>query len=214
MNFNTGSGLKRLAASVAMAFGLVLVASAGFYVYLKVSGNIHPVEVGIVYRSGQLTGGELEQTIAAHGIRTVLNLRGANPGQSWYDDELSATQARGAAHYDYRLSARRPVTAAQAEEILQLIRNAPKPILVHCKTGADRTGLVSALYQLSRGVPASEAERELSLRFGHFPWLGSRSVAMDNSFRVYVDQAASRNGSTGQAPSATGSATLNPGGAR
>jgi protein tyrosine phosphatase (PTP) superfamily phosphohydrolase (DUF442 family) len=214
MNFNIGSGLKRLAASVAMAFGLVLVASAGFYVYLKVSGNIHPVEVGIVYRSGQLTGGELEQTIAAHGIRTVLNLRGANPGQSWYDDELAATAARGAAHYDYRLSARRPVTAAQAEEILQLIRNAPKPILVHCKTGADRTGLVSALYQLSRGVPAREAERELSLRFGHFPWLGSRSVAMDNSFRDYVDQAASRSGGAGQAPSATDSATLNPGGAR
>jgi len=214
MTFKAGSGLKRLAVVIAMAFGLVLVASAGFYVYLKVSGNIYPVEAGVVYRSGQLTGGELEQTIAAHGIRTVLNLRGANPGQSWYDDELAATAARGAAHYDYRLSARRPVTAAQAEEILQLIRNAPKPILVHCKTGADRTGLVSALYQFSRGVPASEAERELSLRFGHFPWLGSRSVAMDDSFRVYVGQAASRSGGAGQALSATDSATLNPGGAR
>jgi protein tyrosine phosphatase (PTP) superfamily phosphohydrolase (DUF442 family) len=214
MNFNIGSGLKRLAASVAIAFGLVVCASAGFYGYLKISGNIHPVEAGVVVRSGQLTSGELKQAIAAHGIRSVLNLRGANPGQSWYDDELAATQARGAAHYDYRLSARRPVTAAQAEEILQLIRNAPKPILVHCKTGADRTGVVSALYQFTRGVPASEAERELSLRFGHFPWLGSRSVAMDDSFHAYVEQAASRSVDAGQATPAIGSTTLNPGGAR
>lgn len=190
MAFDIRRGLKRLAITLAVFLGLTVLGSAGFYVYLRLNGNIHVVEDGVVYRSGQLTGGELEQTIAAHGIRSVLNLRGANPGQPWYDDELAAAQARGAVHYDYRLSARRPVTAAQAEEILQLIRHAPKPILVHCKTGADRTGLVSALYQFSRGLPASEAERELSLRFGHFPWLGSRSVAMDDSLHAYLEYAA------------------------
>jgi len=39
------------------------------------------------------------------------------------------------------------------------------PILMHCKSGADRVGLMSALYLHTRhGVPISEARRQLSLR--------------------------------------------------
>jgi protein tyrosine/serine phosphatase len=39
---------------------------------------------------------------------------------------------------------------------------------MHCKSGADRVGLMSALYLHTRhGVPISEARRQLSLRYGH-----------------------------------------------
>lgn len=179
--------LRRLAVAVMVCIGLVLCASAGFYEYLKVSGNFHVVEQGHVYRAGQLNGAELEQAISSHGIRSVLNLRGAFPGETWYDNEIAVSRTKSIAHYDYGLSAERLVSVAQAEEILLAIRNAPKPILIHCKSGSDRTGLVSALYLFSRGMDAKSAERELSLRFGHFPYLAGGTGAMDDSFHVYVE---------------------------
>ncbi|MHB9100507.1 MAG: dual specificity protein phosphatase family protein [Sulfuricella sp.] len=179
-------GLRRLVVVVMIFIGLALGASAGFYVYLKVSGNFHIVEQGQVYRSGQLSGAALDQAVASYGIRSVLNLRGASPGESWYDDEVAVSRARGVAHYDYGINAERLVSVAQAEEILLAIRNAPKPILIHCKAGSDRTGLVSALYLFSRGEVAKKAERELSLRYGHFPYLVGGTGVMDDSFHAYV----------------------------
>lgn len=177
--------LRRLAV-VVVCIGLVLCASVGFYEYLKVSGNFHIVEQGQVYRAGQLDGAELEQAISSHSIRSVLNLRGAFPGEAWYDNEIAVSRSKGIAHYDYGLSAERLVSVAQAEEILLVIRNAPKPIMIHCKSGSDRTGLVSALYLFSRGVDAKNAGRELSLRYGHFPYLMGGTGAMDDSFHAYA----------------------------
>ncbi len=42
------------------------------------------------------------------------------------------------------------------------------PALAHCKSGADRAGLLSALYVLVRlGGSAQEAKQQLSFRYGH-----------------------------------------------
>jgi protein tyrosine/serine phosphatase len=79
------------------------------------------------------------------------------------------------------------VTTQQIGEVLDIIRNAPKPLLVHCRSGADRSGLVSALYRLvDEGASVDQADRELSLIYGHFPYLTSRSKAMDDSFWAFV----------------------------
>ena len=41
-------------------------------------------------------------------------------------------------------------------------------MLMHCKSGADRAGLMSVLYRfLHEGVPLKEAKKELSLKYGH-----------------------------------------------
>jgi protein tyrosine/serine phosphatase len=41
-------------------------------------------------------------------------------------------------------------------------------MLMHCKSGADRAGLMSVLYRfLHEGVPLKEATRELSFKYGH-----------------------------------------------
>jgi protein tyrosine/serine phosphatase len=42
-----------------------------------------------------------------------------------------------------------------------------RPALVHCKSGADRAGIASALFVLIEGGSVAEARRQLSLRFGH-----------------------------------------------
>jgi hypothetical protein len=68
-----------------------------------------------------------------------------------------------------------------------ILRSAAKPLLIHCKAGSDRTGLVAALYRYAvAGEPAEQAVSELSLHFGHFPYLTSETGAMDDSFGTYV----------------------------
>ena len=85
------------------------------------------------------------EEIDAHRIRTVLNLRGPNPTDGWYQDEVATTRAHGAALYDVGISAQEPVAPEKIEKILAVLRDAPKPILVHCRSGSDRAGFVSAL---------------------------------------------------------------------
>lgn len=186
MRFAIGHKITRPLTIVMVFVGLTLGGAGGFYVYVESDGNFHVVDRGTLYRSRQLSGIELAQAIGAYGIRSILNLRGANPGRDWYDDEMAVSAAKNVIHHDYGISARRPVTPAQLEEILRIIRDAPKPMLIHCMGGADRTGLVSAIYLFSHGARPDEAKRELSLRFGHFPYLGSKTRAMDDSFNAYV----------------------------
>ena len=170
-----------------VVFGLTAGSTGAYWGLVQYHGNFHAVQEGAFYRSAQLDKEELHRVIRDHRIRSVLNLRGAHPGQSWYDEEIAASQALGVTHYDYSLSAHRFVTGQQIGEMLDIIRKAPKPLLVHCKSGADRTGLVSALYRFAEeGASVDRADRELSLVYGHFPYLTSRSRAMDDSFWAFV----------------------------
>jgi protein tyrosine/serine phosphatase len=70
-------------------------------------------------------------------------------------------------------------------EIIQMLRAAPKPVLIHCKAGADRAGLISALYCLAlKNEKPATADQELSIRYGHISF--GRTLAMDNSFWRYA----------------------------
>ena len=170
-----------------VAVALTAGSCGAYWGAIQYQGNFHAVTEGAFYRSAQLSKDELQGAIREHKIRSVLNLRGAHPGQAWYDDELAVSQSLGVVHYDYALSSHRFVTKQQIGEVLGIVRDAPKPLLVHCKAGADRTGLVSALYRFAgEGVSADQADRELSLVYGHFPYLTSRSKAMDDSFWAFV----------------------------
>ncbi len=182
--------LRRLRAALtilALAVFGVVGSYAAYCGVIIVEGNFRAVQPGVLYRSAQLGPGELELFARGYGIRSVLNLRGANPGRSWYDGEIAAAHDLGIVHYDYGLSAKRVVTPRQIVQILAIVRGAPKPLLIHCASGADRSGLVAALYDYAiRGESAAEADRQLSLAYGHFPYLTSRTGAMDRSFWAFV----------------------------
>jgi protein tyrosine/serine phosphatase len=175
--------LKVAAISVGLS-AASLGAYCGVIIY---QGNFNVVEAGVLYRSAQPDRDDLIAAARQHGIKSVLNLRGRNTGSPWYDEEIAASRELGLAHYDYPISAHRVVTRQQIAEILDILRQAPKPLLVHCASGSDRAGLVSALYRFAlAGAKAEEADQELSLVYGHFPYLTSRTVAMGDSFWAYV----------------------------
>lgn len=183
------SKTRRRRLAVLAAVMAAPIAMGGWALGLHVTGNIHVVEPRALYRSAQLTGQDLDAVINQYGIRTVINLRGDNTGASWYDDEISVAQRRGVNHIDVRMSARSMPTASTINELLIAMRITPRPILIHCKDGADRTGFAAAVYELllARQSPDT-AGRQLSFRYGHFPWLGSATSAMDRAYQAIVAQ--------------------------
>jgi protein tyrosine phosphatase (PTP) superfamily phosphohydrolase (DUF442 family) len=169
---------------------LPVLAAASFVFYEVKHNNFHVVSAGRVYRSAQMDAGDLTRAIRDYGIKSVLNLRGQNANQEWYRAETDTTLRLGVEHLDFGLSAGREVGDAEMDLILSAIDRAPKPLLVHCKSGADRTGLVGALYLYGiEGKSAETADRELTVFCGHFPLLFWRdTIAMDRSFRRYVSR--------------------------
>jgi protein tyrosine/serine phosphatase len=165
------------------ALALVVIAPLAYFSYLHYSSNLHPIIDGEAYRSGQMNAGQLAHTIQSYGVKSIVNLRGTN--NAFWPGEMETAAKAGVQHYDFALSANAEVSLPQMEEIIQTLRLAPKPVLIHCQAGADRTGLVSALYRLTlKGETPAEADRELSVWYGHIPLTGT--IAMDHSFWSYA----------------------------
>jgi protein tyrosine/serine phosphatase len=175
--------LTRWTRRTGVCLGLVATLALGWAGYLRATGNFHAVEEGVLYRSAQLDGHDFKDRIRTHGIRTVINLRGENARRQWYVDEMKAASDTWVRHIDFPLSASQELTDVQVRQLLSMLRDSPTPILIHCQGGADRSGLASALYKLviARRSKA-EAASQLSFRYGHFPWLGSGTDAMDRTF--------------------------------
>jgi protein tyrosine/serine phosphatase len=167
---------------LAVVLGVVAVLSA-WPVWLRLSGNVHVIEPDVLIRSGQLGPEALTALIRDQSIRTVINLRGEHPEKAWYRDEQKATSAAGTTLVNLKLSATRVPTEEEAASLTQALSAAQRPVLIHCEGGADRTGLASALYlALVEHRPVAEARRQLSIWFGHIPFLGNRTEAMDRAF--------------------------------
>ena len=157
--------------------------AGGWAIGLQLVGNVHVVEPGVLYRSAQLNEQKLADVIAAYGIKSVINLRGENSGSWWYDNEVAVTTAHGTSHLDVRMSALQDPADATIAKLMETMRTAPRPILIHCQSGSDRTGLAAALFErFVERRPADIAAHQISFRYGHFPWLGSRTTAMDRTY--------------------------------
>jgi uncharacterized protein (TIGR01244 family) len=122
------------------------------------------------------------------GIRTVINLRG-NPTQPTARAERAACERLGLHYVDYCLRSRDAPSKADLHGLRDLFARVEHPILLHCKSGADRAGLASALYlHLVDKVPVAEAKRQLSLRFGHIRQ--ADTGVLDAFFERYLAHAA------------------------
>lgn len=160
---------RRIILGTGLGVALGAAAMAGYLGYLQSIGNFHAVVEGEVYRSGQLSADALAVVQGQYGIRGILNLRGAYPGEDWYDAEVAEAARLGIAHVDFEMNASVEVGPDQARELIALMRDMPKPLLVHCRHGSDRTGLAMSLYMAAiRGADEATAEGQLSLWFGHF----------------------------------------------
>lgn len=101
------------------------------------------------------------------GIRTVINLRGAVKFASWVLAR-EAAERQGLVFVNYGLRSRDLPTRDELLGLLDLLDSAAYPVLLHCKSGSDRTGLVAGIYLIHRlGRSPAEAQRQLTLRYLH-----------------------------------------------
>lgn len=122
--------------------------------------NFHRINDDIC-RSGQPSAEEMAFLFSSEGIRSVLNLRDNHDDK----DEIGTLDIR---RFDIPLSAG-SITEDDLVRILQTVKRAPKPILIHCWHGSDRTGAaVAACRIVLEGWTVEQAVSELmEPEYGH-----------------------------------------------
>ena len=142
-----------------------------------------------VWRSNQPSPARLRK-IHAMGIRTILNLRGQD-SYAHYLFEKETCDALGIELIDHKIYARSLVAREKFLKLFDIFDEleTKKPFLFHCKSGADRAGLVAAMWLMDKeGASVDDARRMLGLRYAHLKH--TRTGLMDHVLDVYEADAA------------------------
>ncbi len=132
--------------------------------------NFHIVKDEVMYRSAQPTWHDVRDIAEEYKIKSIINLRGARPGQAWYDEEVAISRELGLELVDIRMSASRLPHRDDLLRLLDAFKNLPRPILIHCKAGADRTGEAVTLFAMEHlKWSKRKAAGQLHPYFGHVP---------------------------------------------
>ncbi len=149
--------------------------------------NLHRIS-DEMWRSNQPGPGQIAAHAKERGIRTILNLRGASP-KGYYLLEKEACEAAGITLIDFQVFSRDTPTKETIFAARDLFASITYPALMHCKSGADRAGLMSVLYMHFRqGLPIAEAIEQLSLKYLHVKQ--GKTGMLDFFFQSYLDLAA------------------------
>jgi protein tyrosine phosphatase (PTP) superfamily phosphohydrolase (DUF442 family) len=135
-----------------------------------------------VWRSNQPSPARLE-LYQKRGFRTILTLRGQT-NQSFVLLETEACAKLGLRLETCGLSATSLAPKNRMLLLLDLFDTIELPFLIHCKSGADRTGLAAAMYLLHYDLAdCATAARQLHWRYLHFS--NSRSGVLDHMITAF-----------------------------
>lgn len=127
--------------------------------------NLDEIAPG-VWRSNHPDRARLER-YRDMGIRTVLTLRGESKA-AFHVFEQEDCAALGLTLEVAKLSARALVTKTEMLHVLDVFERIEKPFVMHCKSGADRAGLASAMWMMHmEGQTVDQARSQLSFRYLH-----------------------------------------------
>ena len=147
--------------------------------------NAHEVAPG-VYRSAQPAPADIAAW-ARRGVKTIVNLRGPATSAALLLEEEACARAN-VALVNFRVYSREAPTAETLAGLQTLFRTIEHPVLMHCKSGADRVGLAATLYLFfMKGAPLDEAMGQLSLRYGHIRQ--GKTGVIDRALDMYVEHA-------------------------
>jgi protein tyrosine/serine phosphatase len=149
---------------------LVLCSVSLLFFYFFIDNKFNTVVEGRIYRSAQLSDDDLEKYIREKDIKTILNLAGSSDDKDWYKREREIAQKCNVKLYDVRISPHDLPEIDRLFSIINILIHAEKPLLIHCKKGVDRTGLVSALaLSIEKDPPLHVVKKQFSLRYGVIP---------------------------------------------
>ena len=128
--------------------------------------NFHKVDDG-VYRSAQMNPYTLRKVIKKYNLKTIITFRQDIENSPLSQLEKKVCEEMGVEFIRIGLTSRRLPKKEKLIELKQAFENSKKPMLMHCKAGADRTSLASFLYLYWNGK-IKEAQKEFSFfKFGH-----------------------------------------------
>ncbi len=121
---------------------------------------------------------------AEEGIKTVINLRGESP-KGFYLLEREACEAHGMILINFRMFSRDTHTVAKLRAAKELFETIEYPAVMHCKSGADRTGIMGVLYKhFKMGETIEQAIEQLSLKYMHVKQ--GKTGMLDFFFENYI----------------------------
>src|SRR5579863_54875 len=134
--------------------------------------NFHWVVPGEAARAMQAWAGHLKPFLKSRGIRAIINLRGRNDDLNWWKKETREAGELGIAHLDAMLDSRKLPTRDMLVTLIDSFDTAPKPFLLKCSGGQDRTSFAAALYLIHRdgwGAMDRAMAQFARLPYLHFP---------------------------------------------
>jgi protein tyrosine/serine phosphatase len=121
------------------------------------------------------------------GIKTIINLRGGFDG-SFYAIEKDACAKLGLTLVDFTVTSRDAPSREQVLGAIELFKTIEYPALMHCKSGADRAGVMSVLYRhLHRGETIEEAVKK-ELGFHRLHIRHGKTGVLDYVFERYLEE--------------------------
>lgn len=145
--------------------------------------NLHQLAAD-AWRSAQPLPYQITRLARTKGLKTVVSMRGGQ-GFGSLALELEACKQTGVHFEIFGMRSRALPTPEEIHAADQLFRKITYPVLFHCKSGADRAGIMSTLFLILReGVPVRKAKNQLSLKYGHIKQ--GKTGVLDAMFDAYL----------------------------
>ena len=145
--------------------------------------NLHQIS-DEMWRSNQPSPRQIEAHARERGIKTIINLRGVTT-RGYYLLEKEACAANGIELVDFQVYSRDTPTVEAILGARDLFEQIAYPALMHCKSGADRAGIMSVFYMHFRqGLPIDQAMEQLSLKYLHVKQ--GKTGMLDHFFKAYL----------------------------
>lgn len=145
--------------------------------------NLHQIS-DEMWRSNQPNPRQIAEHVRLRGLKTILNLRGPST-RGYYLLEKEACEQNGVELIDFQVYSRDTPTVETVLAAKELFETITYPALMHCKSGADRAGLMSVLYMIFRmREPVSVAIQQLSKKYLHMR--EGKTGLLDAFFETYL----------------------------
>lgn len=138
----------------------------GDHGFLRLRFSNHHDMGGQMYRENQPSPKRIAQ-LADMGIKTIVNLRAESP-KGFYLLEEEACKKHHVTLVNFRMYSRDVHAPEKIRAAKELFETIEYPALMHCKSGADRTGIMGVLYRhFHMGDTIEDALEQLSFKYLH-----------------------------------------------
>jgi len=156
----------KLTIATTLLAGILLLSGCATQTKTAATEKLEPYQCGTVQRlhtfggiflASQPSAEDFEYTKKG-GIKTVINMRHHSENKEF--DEQKLVTGMGIVYHNPAWNGPEELTDAKIDEVRQLLKSAPKPVLLHCSS-ANRVGAIWLVYRvLDRGASVADATAE------------------------------------------------------